>query len=290
MTDEQLAILLQDELFLQELSAHPEFRQVQEQLHNRHRPGGGRVAGASGSSGQRPIGTAASTGPAPSAGSWSLAMRNRMKAVGAVFTSRQRQHQGYGEVASSPEGSSGQGEGPPSGAAVASSEESPFHWADERDGGPPSSTPDAGAGDASREERPSADSILRSHRMEESQPGTLAPVSPASGEDDEASPAPLLRAPSGIEDRRSESVSADFHGFMPAHNELPSAEGEADALGPARVHTTGALSATDEPLVEITFDDEGDQPTATPDGGVGAGAAGASQVGGLNGARQVYDL
>jgi hypothetical protein len=137
MTDEQLAILLQDEMFLQELAAHPEFQQEFQQTQQqpvdpqapqtanntaRRSSGGGgggmfsrgrnsnpNTAAASSSSSNAPV-----TAPSSSSSSWSTSMKNRLKSLGANFNRRQRNNDGYGTVGDSE-----------------TNEESPFHWADD---------------------------------------------------------------------------------------------------------------------------------------------------------------
>lgn len=108
MTDEQLAALLQNELFLQELSTHPEFEQLrQNQLtaYNQHQnratePSGPSTAGSQ----QRAAPAASASSPTPDrrgsdtstgVSSMASAMKNRLKAFARGFNNRRR---GYDEL------------------------------------------------------------------------------------------------------------------------------------------------------------------------------------------------
>lgn len=101
MSDEQLAQLLQNELFLQELAAHPEFGQLhQQRLLDQAR------SGNSGGSRAAPDARPAPGSPAPAAGaaastssatvsSMATAMKNRLKAFGRSFNrSRDAEYDG----------------------------------------------------------------------------------------------------------------------------------------------------------------------------------------------------
>lgn len=103
MTDEQLAALLQNELFLQELSTHPEFeqlRQGQVEAYNQRQTGNTSTTRAE----QLTAQAASTTSPAPSrrgsdasagVSAMASAMKNRLKTFARGFNNRRR---GYNEL------------------------------------------------------------------------------------------------------------------------------------------------------------------------------------------------
>jgi len=227
-------------------------------------------------------------------------MRNRLKTVGAVFNSKRKQQQGYGEVATT--------SGPASGAdgadasVATSSEESPFHWSDDNVLPPAAGGDDDEAGSAQdhQQQQRSADDILRGQRAAtagavEEGSGALSPASGGSGSGGEWSSLPvMLRAPRD----GTSSAGDDFKGFAPAAEGFVETDGAGgDSLllgmfGPGGPHAQDGAGSVDASLVEISFDDGDGDLNKDKDVGLNGTAAAprTNGPGGSNGSRQVFDL